>query len=153
MHTRRWHMLHDTPHCITRCRRTVYNILQHIASHCNTLQQTATHCNTLHLTTSRCRRTVYNIHVAGTHYTTHYKTHYVTRGTHVTHFTSSDHFSLFFECTHLLSIPINVCGNTLQHTATHCNTLQGTATHYIYVYLTLYNKSRFVCQHQSIDIV
>jgi len=92
---------------------TLWNTLQHTATHCSTLQHTATHCNTRQHTAIHCNTLQYTAtHCNTLQYTT-------------THCRTLQHTAI--HCNTLQYIATHC--NTLQHTATHCNTLQHTATH------------------------
>jgi len=96
-------------------RSTLYNTLQHTATHCNTRQDTARHGNTL----QQGRMIFINgFDVVSIN---------SVRGLSRHHSADQDGFGAAAYCNNTLQHTATNC-NTVQHTATHCNTLQDTAT-------------------------
>ena len=87
------------------------NILQHIATKCNTLHRSATRCNTLQHTATHNNTLMIRIGYCNT-----------------LHYTASHTCSTLADALLTSIIRTGYC-NKLPHTATHCNTLQHTATH------------------------
>jgi len=102
---------------VTQC--SIYNKLQHTATHCNTLQHTATYCNTLQHTATHCNTLPHTWQYTETHCNTlqhvDMSVHICDAVQHVQHSATLQH-----TVTH---------SATLQHTVTHCNTLHHTATY------------------------
>jgi len=113
---------------VTRC--SIYNKLQHTATHCNTLQHTATHYhthgNTRKHTATHCKTQTWlptsttQCNICNT--LQHTATHCNTLQHTAAHCNTLQH-------THLEQLTeLNACKGILQRTATHCNTLQHPAT-------------------------
>jgi len=98
---------HTATHCNTMHHTATYcNTLEHTATYCNTLQHTATHCNTLQHTPEPLSRPHILIYI---YHTLQHIYHTLQQSPpHAT----AKALSLFHTAAH---------GNTLQHTATHCN--------------------------------